>query len=377
MPTECPKSPIGTHKFRYGKCIWCGKEEKVPKRPTLKELFRGEVLDGFVEAARVRPLNEFKEKHNPGFNAEFIVRVYSPYDLSETTIVLSAVDAETAKTKAVGRTAFDASGYEFEVEEHNIISVYPFRTAEPLPYKTYPLDPTMRPPSWLLGATLVESRPLPIGARPVGSPELTETIKDALTTLIYQQKIRSPQYPEQQFHIQYTRYIFTKFVAEAQRIRQAGKIPEAVLYLINHSPGITIRMISEMLDIGYWTAYREVAKLVSPVITKKLTPEIEEQATIERWTPEQLTETKAEIEREATRAKTPKAAFGPLWRKQLTIYPIKPKTEEELLAELSRIFTLEKYFPTETEWKHMQEAAKKQTDALLRQSIEYYLQAKK
>ena len=31
----------------------------LPKKPTLKELFKGEVLTGYVEASRVKPLTEF------------------------------------------------------------------------------------------------------------------------------------------------------------------------------------------------------------------------------------------------------------------------------------------------------------------------------
>lgn len=344
---------------------------------------KGEVLDGYIEARRVRALNEFAEKEhssNPGFNAEFAVRVYSPFDLSETSIVVSAVDVETAKKKAIGRTAFDMAGYEFEIEEHNIISIYPFRTIETLPYKTYPLDPTVKPPPWLLGANVVEAKPLPLGAIPVGSPELSQTIKDALTTLIYQQKVRSPKYPEQQFHIQYTRYIFTKFMAEAQRIRQTGKIPEAILYLIEHTPGITVRMIQDILGIGYWTAYREVAKLSKPTPkqTGQALEEIEESATIERWLPQEKEERIVSLSSlfEEPKTEPPKIVFGPLWRKQLTIFPIKPKTEEELLAELNRIFTLERYTPTPEEWAHMQEAAKRQTDAWLKESITFYLTEK-
>jgi len=63
------------------RCPWCGEEvetgkytehlEKCPEAArraptTLKQLFKGEVLDGFIEAARVRLLTEFVEKPKQG-----------------------------------------------------------------------------------------------------------------------------------------------------------------------------------------------------------------------------------------------------------------------------------------------------------------------
>lgn len=36
------------------------------KHPTIKELMKGEVLDGYIEAARVKPLTEFAEKKEKG-----------------------------------------------------------------------------------------------------------------------------------------------------------------------------------------------------------------------------------------------------------------------------------------------------------------------
>jgi len=59
---SCPKcgSTNTFHEAKTGvtECLKCGHKWK---RPTIKELMKGEVLDGFVEAQRVRPLTEFSE----------------------------------------------------------------------------------------------------------------------------------------------------------------------------------------------------------------------------------------------------------------------------------------------------------------------------
>ncbi len=309
----------------------------------------------------------------------WIIHVYSPYDLSERNITLEAAAPGEARKKAVGRTATDASGYKFEIEEHNIISVYPFKTVESLPYKTPPLDPAAKPAPWLLGAWVTEDKPLPVGSTPVGSPKLKQTIYDDITSLIYEQSVKSKQYPALQFHIQYRQDIFTKFLEEARRIKKVGKIPEAVLYLIEHCPGITVRMIADILEIGYWTAYREVAKLAKPTAEqiRRILKEAEESAEIERWIEKEERIVSLRTLFEEPTVDVPKVLFSSLWRKQLTIYPTRRRTEEELLAEARRIYTLNGYMPTEEEWRKAKEAIRKQTDAVLRQKIEYYLKAKK
>lgn len=309
----------------------------------------------------------------------WIIRVYSPFDLSETNIVLEAASPEEARAKAVGRTATDKLSYQFEIEDHNIISVYPFKTVEPLPYKTYPLDPAAKPAPWLLGAWITEDKPLPVGSAPVGSPKLKQTIYDDLTSLIYEQSVKSKEYPALQFHIQYRRDVFTKFLEEGRRMKKVGKIPEAVFYLISHTPGITVRMIADILEIGYWTAYREIAKLAKPTAeqTRRIIKEAEESALIENWLEKEERLVSLRTLFEEPTVDVPKIVFGPLWRKQLTIYPTRRKTEEELLAEARRVYTLNGYMPTEEEWRKAKEAIRKQTDAVLRQSIEYYLEVKK
>lgn len=305
----------------------------------------------------------------------WIIRVYSPYDLSEINITLEAATPEEARKKAVGRTVTDKLGYDFEIEEHNIMSIYPFKVIEPLPYKTYPLDPTEKPPPWLLGAWITEDKPLPVGSAPVGSPKLKQTIYDDLTSVIYEQSVKSKEYPALQFHIQYRRDVLTKFLEEAKRIKKIGKIPEAVLYLIEHCPGITVRMIADILEIGYWTAYREVAKLAKPTTeqTRRVLEEAEESAAIERWLEKEERIVSLKTLFEEPKVEVPKIIFGTLWRKQITLYPIRRKTEEELLAETRRIYTLNGYMPTPEEWEKTREAIRKQTDAQLKQSIEYYL----
>lgn len=71
MSTEsCPKcGHTGFyHDYKTGvnKCSKCGHEWK---KPTMKELMAGTVLDGALEATRVKPLTEFSEK------PEAVVRV--------------------------------------------------------------------------------------------------------------------------------------------------------------------------------------------------------------------------------------------------------------------------------------------------------------
>jgi len=312
--------------------------------------------------------------------ATWLVTVYSPYDLSETNVRVEATTSEEARKAAVGRTTTDLHGNDFEIDEDHIISVYPFKPIKPVPYKTYPTDPSEKPPSWLLGADVLEDRPLPVGARPVGSPTLSEVIPNALTTVLYSQPVASPEYPDIRLHIQYRRDIFTKFLQEAKRIKKIGKIPEAVLYLVEHAPGITVRMIADLLEIGYWTAYREVAKYARPTKDQAILvlEELSDSAKMESWLPKEEEERTLGLEQlfKLPREAPPKIVFGQLWRKQVTLYPVKHKTEDELLAEARRIYTLEGFFPTPDEWERTKELIAKQTDAQRRQSIEFYLAKK-
>ena len=303
----------------------------------------------------------------------YSVRLYSPYTLTPFLETIEATNKEEAIKKLTGQTVLDPQGNEFTVEETFIIGAYPSPEVMPRPpYKTADLN-SAKPPKWTLGATVVEDAPLPIGAEPVGSPYLKKIIPNALTSLIYEQKIHSKEYPELTFHIQFRRDIFTKFLEEAKRMARDRKISEAVKYIIEHAPGITIRMIADCLGIGYWTAYREVAELAYPteIQMKELMKELDETATLDKWTTGQ----KEEVVTIFLKEKPPKAIMRPpLWRGQIPIYPIKRKTEDELLKELERILTLEKYKPTPEEWEQMKQMIRKQTEAWLKQSVEYWLQ---
>ena len=50
----------------------------LPKQPTLKELFKGEVLTGYVEASRVKPLTEFivERKEKERSKVEELIELY-------------------------------------------------------------------------------------------------------------------------------------------------------------------------------------------------------------------------------------------------------------------------------------------------------------
>jgi len=70
MSRECPSSPDGKHQPHWdtGRCIWCGYKAEVAKVSQsnpgfdFKRAFKGETLDGHVEAARVRPLDAFSHE---------------------------------------------------------------------------------------------------------------------------------------------------------------------------------------------------------------------------------------------------------------------------------------------------------------------------
>jgi hypothetical protein len=302
----------------------------------------------------------------------YAVRIYCPVDLQPFLVTIEAPSKEEAVKKVIGTTEVCPAAHEFTVEEYFIIGAYPSPEGIPRPpYKVAELN-SVTPPKWSLGATLVEEVPPPIGVEPVGSPYLKKVIPDSLTTFIYEQEIRSKEYPDYVGHIQFRRDIFTKFLEEAKRMRKADKISESILYIITYTPGITIRMIADVLDIGYWTAWREVAKLARPTEEelKEIMKYLDETASLEKWTAPQ----KEEIVLSIKTPKEPKVSIGPLWRGERTLYPIRRKTEDELLKEIERIFTLERYFPTPQEWEKTKQAMRKQTEAWMRQSIEYYLQ---
>jgi hypothetical protein len=99
---------------------------------------------------------------------------------------------------------------------------------------------------------------------------------------------------------------------------------------------------------------------------------------MENWIPKEQEERTLGLERlfASPKTETPKIVCGQLWRKQVTLYPVKPKSENDLLAEARRIYTLEGFFPTPQEWEKVKETIARQTEAQRRQSIEFYLAKK-
>lgn len=178
-------------------------------------------------------------------------------------------------------------------------------------------------------------------------------------------------YPEYKTKVKYKIDIFTKFLEEAKRLRRTDKIKEAVLYLVEHTMGIPLDYVAQILDLGYWTTWRAVAELARPtdIQIKKLTTTLDETATLERWT----TGEKEEIIIQLKAPKEPKIGIG-YWLNRIILYPLKPKPEEELMKELKRILTLEGY-PTLT--REEEEALRKQLHEYWskkqRESLVYYL----
>jgi hypothetical protein len=179
-------------------------------------------------------------------------------------------------------------------------------------------------------------------------------------------------YPEYTWTIKYRRDVFTKFYEEAKRMAKARKIKEAVLYLVEFSPGITLIMIRDITGAGYWTIWRAIAEYAKPTEeeTKRVMSLLDKTAPLEKWTEA----SKNEIVIELKKPKDPKILIGPLWRGQLTLYPARPKTEKELLEELKRILTLEGYSAmTKEEEEEMRKQMHKYWETTRKQSILYWL----
>jgi hypothetical protein len=147
-------------------------------------------------------------------------------------------------------------------------------------------------------------------------------------------------YPEYKTKVRYRIDIFSKFLEEAKRMRRADKIKEAVEYLITYSMGIPLDYIAQILNLGYWTAWRAVAELARPAETllKKIMETLDETATLEKWTKGQ----EEEIIITLKTPKEPKVGLG-YWHDKVICYPLKPLPEAALLQELKRILTLEGY----------------------------------
>jgi hypothetical protein len=166
-------------------------------------------------------------------------------------------------------------------------------------------------------------------------------------------------YPEYKTRVKYKIDIYTKFLQQAKALRKADKIKEAIMYLIEHTQGIPLDYIPQILNLGYWTTWRAVAELARPTeaMIKRLMEQLDEAASLEKWTKGQ----EEEIVIQLKAPKEPKIGLG-YWHDRLICYPLKPKTWLELLAELKRILSLEGY-PT---------LSKEEEEALAKQMKEYY-----
>jgi len=350
---------------------------------------------------------------------QYTVFLYCPYDpdLQEFPVTVDAPTEELARKKILGKTVTCPSGHAFEVEDFFIIRVYPSKTVPPPPYKLMPEEDVKRA-KWLKPAIVEE--PLPLGAKPKGSPKLAATIKNAVVTLLYEQPVESKAiqfveyypaftvkrgnreitygpyyrgdivylpvkkakelvdagfarwaYPDYKGKVLYRFDIFTKFYEEAKRMARQRKLEEATIYLIEHAPGISLRVLADCLGAGYWTLWRIIAKYARPEEweLKKVERALSESATLERWLPKQ----KDEIVAELKKPKAPRILVGPLVRGSLTFYPAKWKTEKELLQELNRILTIERY-PTLTpeEEKVMRDKIREYWETKRKENITYY-----
>jgi len=92
--STCPRCQSSNtfHDAKTGvtECLKCGHKWK---KPTIKEFMKGEVLDGFVEAARVKPLTEFseapeavvREEEIPSFSPAFLTEVEKAWKEKRST----------------------------------------------------------------------------------------------------------------------------------------------------------------------------------------------------------------------------------------------------------------------------------------------------
>jgi len=357
--------------------------------------------------------------------AVYAVCIYCPLCVRDFYITVEAPTAELAKKKAVGREVTCPVGHSFTVEKDFIINVYPIKTFPLPPYKVMS-EEEVKGAKWLKPAIPPEE-PLPIGARPVGMPKFVgEPIPNALSTFLFEQKVESKAiqfledygvikikektygpfrrgditaelplwkakelveagiakwaYPweEYKWKVLYRFDVFTKFYEEAKRMNRAGKICEAALYMVKHAPGITVRAISQILGRGYWTVYRCIAKYLPPEQVKRIsTKEVEEQATLEGYLPDEVVLMIRELKEEAEKPKAPQIVYGPKTPLGYSLYPMEYPTYEELVEELRRILTLEKYTPTDEEWEEMKRQLEEQRRKWMKQKITYWLSEEK
>ncbi|MEM2849038.1 MAG: hypothetical protein QXI36_02040, partial [Candidatus Bathyarchaeia archaeon] len=132
----------------------------------------------------------------------FLVRLFSPYTLKTFSVRVDAATAEMAKDKVLYQTIKlpdgtvkrvpkvlrDPDGYEFEAEEHYVISVTPISAIPMPPFELMP-EEDVKKAEWLKPAIVTE--PLAKGSTPVGSPRLETEIPNAVTTVLFSQEVKS------------------------------------------------------------------------------------------------------------------------------------------------------------------------------------------
>jgi len=394
----------------------------------------------------------------------YAVRLYSPFTLKTFVLRVEAPTAELARKKIIGKT-ITQDGYEFDVEDHYIISVAPVKFFPPPPYELMP-EEKVKEADWIKGA-IVPEEGLARGSEPVGPPKLETDVPNLYTTVFFSREVKSkairfledtkfrfmgrdyeyrrgdvedalpwskarelcaikfrvlksppltplidpkgrslkegeeivysdPEeltwaklqvakgnlqqitepvaewlYPEYKTKVKYKIDIYTKFLQQAKALRKTDKIKEAILYLIEHTQGIPLDYIPQILGLGYWTCWRAVAELARPaeVMIKRLMEQLDEAASLEKWTKGQ----EEEIVIQFKAPKEPKIGLG-YWHDRLICYPLKPKSWRELLDELKRILTLEQY-PTLTreEEEELAKQMKEYVEKKARERLTYWI----
>jgi len=265
--------------------------------------------------------------------ADYIVRLYCPYCLQEFSRHVNAVNEEDARRQTLGATVQCPDElHSFEVEDYNIIGVAAYKPYPTPPYELMP-ESEVKQKTWLKGALIPE--PLPREAEPVpanpqakrakpsmyivkflrdqppfrkkgdvtelkaeeaqrlsqlGIVELLEVaeygkvnltamppIHDGLTTFQWQLKVQSPLYPERTWNVTFRKDIFTKFVEHAKRLASTD-IVKGLKYLIDHSPGLTVQQMADVLGTTYFPVYRGLRELLSTGQREEVEREIGELA---------------------------------------------------------------------------------------------------
>lgn len=196
--------------------------------------------------------------------AEFSIRIYCPWCEASFVKRATAANKDRAKESLIGRTVDCPNCLRtFKIEDYNIVSVYP-APKEVIPKVPYPLMPEEEAvrATWLLGAEIVGEKPLPPGAKPVGTPRFVGAEKtDSYVNLVYEREVKSEKYPEHAFDMRYSRPIFKLMYDRARS--WAKTVPrEAIKYLLKFEGGLTTRMLSDILGLDYTRVSRHIDELM-------------------------------------------------------------------------------------------------------------------